>query len=94
MRASVDPSYQTTSLLPAVNPPPWIHTMTGRTGSPGPGVKTLRYRQSSLDGRSRAPRKLSVAEGFWGAIGPNVVASRTPAHGSAGPGGRKRSARA
>jgi hypothetical protein len=68
--------------------------MTGRTGSPGPGVKTLRNRQSSLDGRRRAPRKLSVAEGFWGAIGPNAVAWRTPAHGSAGEGGRKRSARA
>ena len=44
--------------------------------------------------------KLSVGDQNWpfpireGTIGPNVVASRTPAHGSADPGGRKRSARA
>ena len=50
------PSYQgTSSRSRRRTPPPWIHTITGRAPSSAAGVKTLRIRQSSPDGRSCPP---------------------------------------
>ena len=81
---------------PPVNPPPWIHTITGRAGSPGPGVKTLRNRQSSLDGRSRRAeqraRSPTGSAARWGRTrwrrGRPTRARRVGAPGSARPGRR------
>ena len=84
------PSYHGVALDPAVNPPPWIHTSTGRRPEV-PGVMTLSDRQSS----SQAPEpsaKPASRPGPCHAMGPNAVASRTPAHGVAGDGRSKRRA--
>src|SRR5713101_7590267 len=71
--------------------------MTGRFSWSAPGDQMLRYRQSSLIGRGStalsapiAPTMLASTSGTWGAMGLNVVASRTPVHGSGGCGARKR----
>src|SRR5712692_4288539 len=71
--------------------------MTGRFSWSAPGDQMLRYRQSSLIGRGStalsapiAPTMLAPTSGTWGAMGLNVVASRTPVQGSGGCGARKR----
>ena len=62
--------------------------MTGRLrlprAAPG-GVKTFRKRQFS------DVLAWPNGEADWGQCGANAVASRTPAHGAAGCGGRQRS---
>ncbi len=78
------PLYHGLAAVPVVNPPPWIHTITGRFASSHAGVHTLRVRQSSLWPSGVLPAIASNAEGFCGAIGPNASASRTPVHGVVG----------
>ncbi len=49
--ASADPSKMGSIAEPIVNPPPWIHTITGSGAAAAPvlllGTNTFRYRQSS-----------------------------------------------
>src|SRR5579859_2371077 len=75
-----------------------MQTITGHFSPSVPGDQILRYRQSSLIGRCStalsapiAPTMLVPISATWGAMEPNVVASRTPVHGSGGCGARKRS---
>ena len=75
---------------PVRNPPPWIHTITGRGGAGVEGAHTLRVRQSSSVSRAGPGMMRSVAPGTWGAAKPALVASRTPVHASGGWGGRHR----
>src|SRR6516165_695428 len=90
-RANAVPSYAPTEPDPFMNEPPWIQTSTGSPTAPVSGVHTFRFRQSSpaitTSGNSGAYC------GGWsplGAVGPNAVASRSPAPGAAGWGGRIR----
>ncbi len=76
---------------PTRKPPPWIQTSTGRRAPSRPGVKTLSVRQSSPGLRPEALIQLKNGSAYCGAAGPERVASRTPAHGATGCGGRKRS---
>src|SRR5580700_1991705 len=90
-RASRLASYVGAADPPVMNAPPWIHTITGRP-SASTGAHTLRVRQSSSVGPAS---KVAVGKGggiavTCGAAGPNATAGRTPAHGSAGAGGRQR----
>src|SRR5437588_5137186 len=71
--------------------PPWIHTITGRLPSSQAGVHTFSERQSSLVTGCAAPKRVSRGDGFCMETGPNSTHSRTPSHGGAGCGGRKRS---
>src|SRR5438270_8721582 len=73
---------------PPVNPPPWIHTITGspRRGSVG-GVYTLRYRQSSAVLVFGSPETMVP---FCAQTLPGWVASLTPPHRAAARGGRHR----
>lgn len=91
-RAKARPSYTGIADEPRVSAPPWIHTMTGRRApGPGSGVHTFRFRQSSpgTTGSESSFAKGSEYGGLGG-VGPNAPASRTPAQGSGGTGGRKR----
>src|SRR5215472_12675196 len=73
---------------PAVKPPPWIHTITGRRNRTGLGVNTLTNRQSSFV----LPCPLGAnTPGGWGHGLPKCVASRMPDQLAAGCGARKRS---
>ena len=88
--ANERPSYHGVAPVPKRKAPPWIHTITGRLPSSQAGVQMLSVRQSSSMAWGGAPNMASIAPWFWGAIGPKRVASRTPLHGCAGWGGRKR----
>src|SRR6478672_10382264 len=88
--ASRAPSYMASLLAPSRNAPPWIHTITGLAGPSSGGAQMFRLRQpSSLHFRGLLPGGAGFSR-FWGAAGPAAVQSRTPAHGAAGTGGRKR----
>jgi hypothetical protein len=71
-----------------VNPPPWIHTITGRPAlDVASGVQTLSERQSSLvPAMGLFPRFSSC-----GQYGPFCVASRAAVHAAGGCGGFHRS---
>ena len=60
--------------LPAMNPPPWIHTNTGFFPSPlSAGVQMFRFWQSSPSFcRSSRPLYMGKGEGspIWGEMGP------------------------
>ena len=56
-----------------------------------PGVKMFSERQSSPGARAAALIQEKKGSASWGAAGPERAASRTPAQGVAGCGGRKRS---
>ena len=80
------PSYQGMAPVPVRNPPPWIHTSTGRRPPSAAGVVTLSVRQSSsitFGGAESTPSPLG-----WGAAAPKRVASRTPSQRGGGPAGR------
>ena len=85
------PLYQGVEPLPETNPPPWIQTITGRAPSSTAGVTTLRVRQSSSQSGSGPVSRPPSAPAACHDTGPNRVASRVSAHGSAGSGGRNRS---
>src|SRR4051794_21400206 len=85
------PAYHGVDPAPAVKPPPWIQTITGRPPS-SDGVQMLSERQSSPVGICPAPSIVSSGDGFCGAIAPKAVASSTPSHGSTGCGGWNRAA--
>ena len=74
---------------PVMNPPPWIHTITGsRSSRVRAGVQTLRYRQSSLCPVGSEPPPMVAP--LWGQEAPKRVQVRTPVHGRTGCGGRQR----
>jgi hypothetical protein len=76
-----------------MNAPPWIHTTTG-CGPSRSGAMTLTDRQSSLIAILSVTPLIIAIRGSrdWIATGPNFVASRSPVHGSGGPGGWNRGA--
>ena len=84
------PLYQGVAPVPLTNPPPWIQTMTGRRASSSAGVCTLRVRQSSSMSSEDEPRSPPSRLPGCHEDGPKAVASRVPAHGSGGWGGRSR----
>src|SRR6266700_824622 len=74
--------------VPPVNPPPWIHTMTGSPPRPTTvGVYTFRYRQFSDVLVVMTP---VATLPIWAHALPGQVAFLTPVHGLAGWGGRHR----
>ncbi|MBP1635329.1 MAG: hypothetical protein H6Q10_1903 [Acidobacteria bacterium] len=90
LRANAWPSWRGSEPPPAANPPPWIHTMTGRRSPALAGVQTFRLRQSSLlASNEMSPNTLPCTQ-----AGPNAVASFTPCHAAAGCGACHRAAAA
>jgi hypothetical protein len=90
-RANAVTSYSGSDPDPLVNEPPWVHTSTGRPCARGSGVQTLKFRYSSPKMSTSGSRCLAnSAHEPLAAVGPNLRASRTPSHSSAGRGGRKR----
>src|SRR4051812_14642901 len=87
-RANASPRYHGLALQPAMKPPPWIHTSTGKD-APRSGVKMLTLRQSSpgITGSGIPPMNVT---GGCSAVGPYSRQSRTPSHGATGAGARKR----
>jgi hypothetical protein len=88
LRASASPSCRGSPPAPAWNPPPWIHTMTGRRSlAPFAGVQRFTLRQSSLGGPGNV---MSGKIGPCMHCGPYCAASRTAIHGAAGRGSFQR----
>src|SRR5690606_37903294 len=77
---------------PPVKPPPWIHTITGKSapGSAPAGFHKLRYRQSSEEPSDTDPG--APPHPAWAQVGPNSLPSRTPSQAATGCGGRHRNA--
>ena len=84
------PSYQGMAPVPVRNPPPWIHTSTGRRPPSAAGVVTLSVRQSSSitfgGAREHAfPAGLGRSGAEAGCVADAVPAGRGPGGAVAAP---------
>src|SRR6202020_695393 len=89
-RANVPPRYRSPAPVPELNPPPWIHTITGRGSPPSPLDQMLRVRQSSDCSSGAPPTDMPGTGGVWGARGPRGSHPLIPVDGSAASGGCQR----
>ena len=90
-RANVKPSWAGADPVPVMNPPPWIHTMTGSPDEVASGVHTSTVRQSSPCRRGlKYALNGSPSNADWGTPVPNSEVSLTPSQAAAGTGGRSR----